>query len=185
MSIAQDLPVLQKKENVVQDFALNHTESQDLLDYKFIYTYSIKDLNGNPRTILLQNIVLSTSEEGNVQHVLGIHTDVTHLKLAASDTLSIIHMKGGTSYYNVSVEDGSFSIENASRKARAFPELTSREKEVTRCFARGLSADQVSKELDISYHTVRTHRNNLLKKCNCSNTTELVAQCLAAGVIGV
>lgn len=185
LSLALDLPVLQLKENVVQDFAINHTDDEELMDYKFIYTYRLQKPGCDPQIILLQNIALSTSEEGNVQHALGIHTDVTHLKPGENNTVSIMHLKGGKSFYNLSIEGGIFDPSTASISDQYSEKLTSRELEIAKLMAKGMSAEQIAENLHISFHTVRTHRNNMLKKMNCANSTELVVRCVTKGLISI
>jgi len=62
-------------------------------------------------------------------------------------------------------------------------DLTTREIEIANLLAKGMNAEKIADELHVSFHTVRTHRKNMLQKLECSNTTELVVKCLAAGVI--
>ncbi|AVI50669.1 hypothetical protein C5O00_05580 [Pukyongia salina] len=52
--------------------------------------------------------------------------------------------------------------------------LSSREKEIIELLAIGWNNNQVADKLNISYHTVRTHRKNIFKKLNCSNIVELI-----------
>lgn len=50
-----------------------------------------------------------------------------------------------------------------------------RELEIIKFLAKGMTNDQIGKELFISDLTVKTHRSNLLRKYNMKNTTELIA----------
>ncbi len=52
--------------------------------------------------------------------------------------------------------------------------LTDREKEILQLLAEGKSNKEVAVMLDVSVHTVETHRNNLMQKLNLHNTAELV-----------
>lgn len=52
--------------------------------------------------------------------------------------------------------------------------LTDREKEVLQLVAEGKSNKEVAGFLDVSNHTVETHRNNLMQKLNLHNTAEIV-----------
>jgi DNA-binding CsgD family transcriptional regulator len=52
--------------------------------------------------------------------------------------------------------------------------LTSREVEVLRLLARGFPARDIAEALFISVHTVKTHRKNMLKKIDASNTPQLI-----------
>lgn len=53
-------------------------------------------------------------------------------------------------------------------------QLTKRELEIVRLLAHGKTNEEISEELFISYHTVRTHRKNLMKKLGVETTVDLV-----------
>lgn len=61
--------------------------------------------------------------------------------------------------------------------------LSEREIEIVRLLAEGLASKQIGAELDISKHTVDTHRRNLIMKTGCKNTMELVVRCVRKGMI--
>ncbi len=52
--------------------------------------------------------------------------------------------------------------------------LTNKETEVLSLVATGLTTKEIANQLNISHHTVESHRKNLLKKCSAKNTAELV-----------
>lgn len=55
-----------------------------------------------------------------------------------------------------------------------FPKLTAREKEVLELICHGLSSQEISKKLFISFHTVESHRANLMRKAGVNKTAGLV-----------
>jgi len=55
-----------------------------------------------------------------------------------------------------------------------FPKLTEREKEVLGLICKGLTSQEISEKLFISFHTVESHRANLMHKAGLSNTAGLV-----------
>lgn len=55
----------------------------------------------------------------------------------------------------------------------AFMLLTPREVEVLGWIAKGLTAKKIAQILEISHHTVRTHRDNLKHKLGARNTAQL------------
>jgi DNA-binding NarL/FixJ family response regulator len=63
-------------------------------------------------------------------------------------------------------------------------EITPREKEVLSLVASGNSTKQIAALLDISIRTVETHRINLLKKFNVSNSAELIKRALELKYLG-
>lgn len=52
--------------------------------------------------------------------------------------------------------------------------LTRREIEIIESIARGLSSHQIATQLNVSAHTIETHRKNIFRKLNISNVAELV-----------
>jgi len=55
-----------------------------------------------------------------------------------------------------------------------FPKLTMREKEVLNLISHGMTSQDISKKLFISFHTVESHRANLMHKAGVNNTAGLV-----------
>ena len=54
------------------------------------------------------------------------------------------------------------------------PRLTKREKQVLKLIVSGKTSSEIAEELFISHLTVETHRRNLMKKMNATNTASLV-----------
>jgi Response regulator containing a CheY-like receiver domain and an HTH DNA-binding domain len=52
--------------------------------------------------------------------------------------------------------------------------LTKREIEIIKSIATGSSSHQIATELNVSTHTIETHRKNIFRKLNISNVAELV-----------
>lgn len=52
--------------------------------------------------------------------------------------------------------------------------LTQKERTVLSLVSSGLTSKQIADQLNISRHTVESHRKNLLKKCDAKNSAELV-----------
>jgi two-component system, NarL family, response regulator NreC len=61
--------------------------------------------------------------------------------------------------------------------------LTPREQEVLELLAEGLSNDEIAERLVISHHTVARHRENLMRKLDLHNRSELVKYAIRKGLI--
>ena len=61
--------------------------------------------------------------------------------------------------------------------------LTPREIEIVRLVASGLIAKEIASELNLSTHTVYTHRKNIMKKLKFGTTSELVLYAVNEGII--
>jgi len=65
----------------------------------------------------------------------------------------------------------------------AYPDVTPREKEVLELVAGGRSTKQIADKLKISIRTVESHRINMLKKFDVSNTAELIKRAIELKLI--
>jgi|AntRauTorckE5430_2_1112549.scaffolds.fasta_scaffold52612_1 DNA-binding NarL/FixJ family response regulator len=61
--------------------------------------------------------------------------------------------------------------------------LSPREIEIVRLIARGLIAKEIASELNLSTHTIYTHRKNIMKKLNISSASELVLYAVEIGIV--
>lgn len=182
--IPEEIESLSLKSKVNSHFYTSFLNKEDALHYKNLFSYRMKDAEGGIRTMLYQAFPLSVLENGTPEHVFCIHTDVSHLKVSSTNSVSFIHMNGGKSYYNVDISKGKFLLDGSDTVSHDLAELlTEREKQIVIKFSRGLNAEQIAEELNLSPHTIKTHRKNILKKSDCTNTTELVAKCLTNGII--
>jgi DNA-binding NarL/FixJ family response regulator len=62
--------------------------------------------------------------------------------------------------------------------------LSSREMEVLRCLAQGMTTTQISSELFISDNTVKTHVRHIMEKLEAANRAEAVSKAIQMGLIG-
>lgn len=173
----EDLKQMHLKEAKAVDFMLNRIPTEDILNYKVVYVLRLRHADGNYRTILQQSKTLSVSEDGKVQHVLGIHTDVSYLHMPVDHKISFIG-DNRPSYFAESTDDH-FTPEQYN-----FHDLfTPREKEILRNIALGKTFAEMADIFNISPHTINTHKKNILRKTDCHNTTELIARCIRDGII--
>lgn len=185
LALPEEIEKIHKKEQVISDFFLGYLEPSEMMDYKIVYTYKMQDHKGNERVILHQATVLSINEEGRFVHVFSIHSDISHLVSNSTQEISFINIEGGKSYYNIDTSEGKFEEDNLSKKKRLQELLSNRELEIIKEMALGSSADEISTSLNISPHTVKTHKKNILRKTNCKNSTQLVSICMGEGLISI
>jgi DNA-binding NarL/FixJ family response regulator len=172
-----DQKIWGKKERIVGDFLLNKINPKDITKYKVMYLLRFKNTKNVYRTILYQAKALSISKDNKIQHVITIHSDITHLKPKFDHNFSIIS-NTLPSYY--SIDTGlDYKLVESNFKGL----FTKREKEIISNIAEGLSANEIASKLFLSLYTVNTHKRNILQKSNCKNTSELLTRCLREGVI--
>ena len=183
-ALPQELEWVEKKEKVVKDFYQNFLKSSDRTKYKLVYTYKMRDSKGKKRVILHQATPLTTTEDGAIQHVLSIHTDISHITSRTTRKISFIDLLDSCSYYNLDPSEEIFDPELANSEPEyLFENLSIREKEILSFLARGLAAKEIAEVLHVSIHTIQTHRKNILKKTRCRNTAEVVAEGMVSGFI--
>lgn len=185
LALPEEIESLQLKEQVIQDFFIRYLKPEEILDYKLIYTYRMKDSKGNIRTMLHQATPLSLGSHGFFEHVFSVHSDISHLKVTSNNNISFVNNKGGKSFYNLPIESGKFHPQINTDQSDLSSLFSEREKEIIGELAKGSSAKEIATNLHISPHTVKTHRKNILQKSDCTNTAQLIANCLTGGVINI
>lgn len=184
LALPEEIEVLEKKEVVIKDFFSRYLKPHELTSYKVVYSYKMRDHLGEILTILHQATPISVAENGSPQHILSIHSDISHLRVCSTKEVSFINIKEGRSFYNMETERGIFQPGLQDEKTENLYEaITDREKEIVRLLAKGLSAEEIAEDLFLSVHTITTHRKNILKKSGCKNTAQLVAKCLTGGIV--
>lgn len=165
------------KENIAIDFFYNHVSFEDIYDYKVVYLMRLKHKDGTYKTILHQSKTMVVSEDGKVQQTLVVHTDVTYLNIPFDHKVSFISSIK-PSFYALDTEPKFKALEKNYAEL-----LTTREKEIIKKLSEGNNFNEIARLLHLSPHTINTHKKNILKKTDCKNTTELVANCIREGVI--
>lgn len=110
---------------------------------------------------------------------VGIQGYITHQ--SPSDTLNkaIDQICNGENFYCQHLIE-QIKVNNKSKKGRLREKITTtvkiskREKEIIRLIRRGLPSKDIGETLGISVRTVGKHRENIMRKCNVGNVTELI-----------
>lgn len=178
-----NLPQMHKREAKIAEM-ISKIDPQDLPFYKFSYFVKLKLPNGKIKRILHQATTLSISDANKIGHVLGVHIDVSHLKFVDDQTFSVEGLRDDIpSHYGIDPEKDNPNLDQEEEKPSLSDILSKRETDVIKLIAKGLSTTDIAERLNLSDHTVKTHRKNILVKTNSSNTAELVAKSVLEGVI--
>ncbi|WP_165764456.1 LuxR C-terminal-related transcriptional regulator [Flavobacterium aurantiibacter] len=147
---------------------------EQVLKYKVSYDYRLRCGDGSYKWILMQTVTIQSDDSGAVIRVIGVQTDISHLKTNNQPSgLSFIGLDGEKSYYNVPVNE-IITVEINENTIN----LTSREKEVLRKIVEGKTSSQIADSLFISIHTVNSHRKKILQKTNSKSISELIIKVL-------
>lgn len=172
----EDLANMHRKERASLNFKMFKIHPDEINEYKTIYLMRFILDNGEHKTILHQSKAITISEDGKIQQVISIHTDVTHLDLPIDHKVSFIAHKKPSYFYD-EINDNYKLLDSVETI------FSNREKEIIREISKGHSAKKIADSLNLSPHTVTTHKKNILKKSNCKNTSELIAKCIREGII--
>jgi DNA-binding CsgD family transcriptional regulator len=109
---------------------------------------------------------------GGIVRTIGVDTEITDLKSEGLPVLSYIGTDGEPSYFNVNIKAALTESQET---------LSPREKEVLILLIEGKLSKEIGEILNISKQTVDTHRKNMLRKNNLTNTGELIGKAIKQG----
>jgi two-component system nitrate/nitrite response regulator NarL len=138
-----------------------------------------------PETKILMLTMFNTRDY--IEKLLRAGADGYILKNTGKEELSLAidTVMGGDAYYSKEVTE---RIMEGLQKKKViesnpfFIELTGREKDVLRLIVKELTSHEIADQLCISFHTVETHRKNLISKLQVKNIAGLVKYALQHGL---
>lgn len=110
---------------------------------------------------------------------IGIQGYITHQSPADTLHTAIDKICTGENFYCQHLI-AQIKENNKEKKGRLREKITTtvkiskREKEIIRLIRRGLPSKDIGEQLGISVRTVGKHRENIMRKCNVGNVTELI-----------
>ena len=167
-----DLPKTAKLIKIIWDFLLDLPPSQRQ-KYKFSGDYRLIKPDGSLVRILEQNTILQLDSKGNITHLLGVGSDITHWKKTDDSMASVICTEDDTCFFCTATDD--------YFKPQVI--LSKREKEIIKLIAEGYNSKFIADKLFISFHTVNTHRQNIIEKTHAKNTSSLIQFAVCQGLI--
>lgn len=161
-----DISLVLSFENKVSEF-FKDLPLDKMFKYIVRYDYRLKHKMGHYIRILQQVITIETDEKGAIVKTMGFHSDITDLKSEGIPILSFIGLDGEPTFENVQIEDKFSFLKTGER-------FSKREKEILTKLVQGKTSEIIANELFISKETVKTHRKNMISKCNVNNSMELI-----------
>ncbi|MFT4568871.1 MAG: DNA-binding NarL/FixJ family response regulator, partial [Saprospiraceae bacterium] len=131
-------------------------------------------------------VISNTIENSHIYNLLGAGVDYYICKNcnSAEILMALESAVKGEKYFSSSILDiliGKTFGEPVAREV----ELTSRQKELVVLIGNGNTAKEISKELNISVHTIYTHRKNIMKKLKLKSPVELITYAINIGLVEI
>lgn len=168
-----DIEFVIKAEAFLTKFFYEKVGREKLLSYKISYSHRAKFKNGEYALINHQALMLTMDDKGGYGKSLNIHTRIDHLSNHNTYKISLIGLNGEPSYMNISLED----------EGKNKIEFSKREIDIIRLISEGRNNESIGLELSISPLTVKKHRSNILEKAECSNSAQLIKNCIQQGIL--
>jgi len=150
----------------LMDFTLTEIPINKRQKANYTWNYRFKNANG-----VYVNIVQNTTPldfDNKMKPIIGLaHYTVLDPKIKMQLTASAKLLNNQNEYETVYFNNFSQKLLNQG--------ISNRERDIIRLLVLNKSSKDISESLNISPHTVDTHRRNILKKLKLSSTGELVA----------
>ena len=160
-----DLEIWIKALNELMEFTLGKISKDNRQNANYTWNYRFKNAAGVYVNLIQNTTPLAFDSHGKpiigLAHYTVLHSDIK-MDISASAKLLNENNEYETIYFN-----------NFGQKILGSG-ISNRERDVVRFLILDLSSKEISKKLNISSHTVDTHRRNILKKLNVSSTGELI-----------
>jgi len=143
--------------------------------------------SSKPKTAV---IVLSMhSDESYVLRALKSGVKGYLLKDSAESDLiaAVRHVMTGKTFFSPAITN--MLVQDYIREIRqrgvedSYELLTSRERELLQLMAEGRTAKEIAADLNLSAHTIDTHRANIMRKLNVNSISELILYAMRKGII--
>ncbi|MFT7233971.1 MAG: DNA-binding CsgD family transcriptional regulator [Cyclobacteriaceae bacterium] len=170
-----DLEKMREKEKAASKFKYIKIPPDHIKDYKTVYVLRFLTKTGEVKKILHQSKAIEVSDDNRAARVLGVHTDISYLKAPIDHKISFISSKY-PSYY-------SLDPSNLELEQQVNDRFTKQEVNIIELISKGHSGNEIADLLFISHHTVKTHKQNILRKSNAKNTVHLITNCIREGII--
>ncbi len=106
---------------------------------------------------------------------IGVAGYISKSSTLAEIEEAVVSVANGIEYYGRDIAHFLYLATKKQLKHAKQQELfTNRELEIIHYCAHGLQSKEIAEKLDISYHTVNFHKNNIFKKVGINNSVELV-----------
>lgn len=126
----------------------------------------------------------------NIQHndfneltKLGVRNIILKSASREEVLLAIDSAIKGKKYYDSEVLELIIETRESKSDIGEPSHLTGSEIEIVRLIAGGFTTKEIAQRRNVSFHTINTHRKNIFRKMEVTNTSELIIKSIKAGFI--
>lgn len=161
----KDLNSWLKALNELMQFTLSTISLEDRKKANYTWNYRFKNADNIYVNIIQNTTPLAFDSVG--KPIIGLaHYTVLHPNVKMDITASAKLLNNKNEYDTVYFNSYSQKLLSGG--------ISNRERDIIRLLIQNKSSKEISERLNISSHTVDTHRRNILKKLNISSTGELI-----------
>ncbi|MBU2940526.1 LuxR C-terminal-related transcriptional regulator [Lacinutrix sp. C3R15] len=151
--------------NSLMEFTITGIESENRQKANYTWNYRFKNAKGEYVNIIQNTTPLAFNSE--MKPIIGLaHYTVLDPNIKMQITASAKLLNPNNEYETIYFNNHSQKLLEGG--------LSNRERDVVRLLVLNKTSKDISDKLNISSHTVDTHRRNILKKLNISSTGELI-----------
>lgn len=130
---------------------------------------------GHKKKLMVLGLPLTYTVNNDMAIGIALHPEVDdNLIKICKQRLTAIKERHNQVYHHASVSKNVEPLPKVFFQKRPEPSLTTREEEILKLMAKGLTSSQISAALHIAESTVETHRKNLFQKLEVKNVAELI-----------
>jgi len=134
-----------------------------------------------PKTEIL--VISNEEKKKRIYEVLGRGVNRYITKFCREDEIykALDACRNDEKYYCSKVLD--IIISKTFGQEEQITDLTPREVEIVKLIGQGKMAKEISSMLNVSIHTIYTHRKNIMKKLQISSPVELITYAINKGIV--
>lgn len=161
----EDIQLWLKSLQELMVFTMTELNDEQRKKMSYTWNYRIRNAEGNYVNIVQNTTPLQFDEEN--KPIIGLaHYTVLHGAIEMDICAS-------AKYLNEKNEYETLFYQNVSN-SNILDAISNRERDIVRLLILKKTSKEIGNSLNISKHTVDTHRRNILKKLNLSSTLELI-----------
>lgn len=156
------------------EYCVKHASNQDLKHLRFSYEYQVNAMYGKTVWCHHQFTIIEVDEQGYPILDLFCITDISESK--KDDVINfVVAQKNEKEVYE--------TIFSTSFQTRDLTVLSNRELQVLKLLCEGNSTPKIAIILNLSEHTVKSHRKNILLKMEVKNSMDIIKVAHEKGLI--